>query len=523
MARYPIGKYDFKTIREGGYVYVDKTEYIGKLLEGANYYFLARPRRFGKSMFVSTLEYFFRGERELFRGLAIESNEKCDWKEYPVIRIDFAPKKYVAEGALEEFLHSQLEELEFKYDIQSKVKTDFKGRFYNVIKKANSKTGLPVVVLVDEYEKPVVDNIDNEKLMHDNRETLRGFYSVLKALDGMLKFVFLTGVTKFGQMNVFSGLNNLRDISLNDNYAAICGITEQELLDNFHEGIGNIAAAEGIDFDEAIQLLKQNYDGYHFSGNSPDIYNPFSVVNALEDKEIDEYWARTGTPTILVKVLTQYGYEIFDLEGIEAPKSILMGIDSQFDNPVSLFYQTGYLTIKSYERRFQLYTLGYPNREVELAFFNYILPTYAGKTETQTNGAILNLARYLRDGNPEEAMRLLESFTAGISYDLIPEIEKERHFQTVLSLIFKLLLPYTDEVQVELRNSDGRPDIVVKTEKYIYIFELKINSTPEVAIRQMEEKRYGLPFEADPRKVFLIGINFSTEKKRIEGVDIATI
>lgn len=366
---------DFGDIRKGNYTYVDKTRFIPLLLKGSKNYFLARPRRFGKSLFLSTLDYFFSGERELFKGLEIETYEK-DWLAYPVIHIDMNGADYTLEGSLEERLNSILSGYEKEFEIAENQGSNPQERFRSLITNLYEKTGRQVVVLVDEYEKPILDTVENPELRDRYQNYLRGFYGVLKSLDKCLKLVFLTGVTKFGQMNVFSGLNNILDISLMDEFAAICGVTQEELVDTFREGISGIASEEDTDFNGALQLLKENYDGYHFSRKCPDIYNPYSLINAFKSKEIKPYWSYTGTPTLLVRLLIQQDYNLESLDGMYASGERLMGVNTNFDDPVALFYQTGYLTIKHYDREVKEFILGFPNVEVQKAFFNFVLPYY---------------------------------------------------------------------------------------------------------------------------------------------------
>ena len=371
MARYAIGLQDFKSLRKGDYIYVDKTDYIARLLEGSKYYFLGRPRRFGKSLFVSMLEYFFNGERDLFKGLAVDSY-KWNWETYPVIHLDLNGANYTErKEALVSKLIQQLKYTEEKYDIIPSTE-EIAERFEYLITQLYKKTGKEVVVLVDEYEKPVLDVIDNPALSDSYRETLRAFYSVLKSTDKYLKLVFMTGVTKFGKMSVFSGLNNIKDISLDDRYGAVCGITRQELIENFREGIVSLATKKKVTYEEALEILKSNYDGYHFSEDCPDIYNPYSLLNALDSRKIEAYWAETGTPTLLIQTLLRRNYDLSELDGVYASSKRLTTLTDQLDDPIPLFYQTGYLTIKSYDENLEQFLLSYPNLEVEKAFFDFL-------------------------------------------------------------------------------------------------------------------------------------------------------
>lgn len=522
MERYAIGMQDFGNIRRGGYVYVDKTQYIPLLLEGSKYYFLARPRRFGKSLFLSTLEYFFLGERDLFKGLSIDSYE-WDWTEYPVIHIDLNGADYTQSTSLDERLSANLGSYEIQEEKKETNPLAIQERFRNLITSLYDKTGKQVVVLVDEYEKPILDTLDYPELSDKHKELLRGFYGVLKSLDKYLKFVFLTGVTKFGQMNVFSGLNNIRDISLLEDYGAICGITEKEMIDNFPKGIEDLAKEEEIEFEEAVHLLKENYDGYHFSKKCPDIYNPYSLINAFADREINAYWSATGTPSLLAKILKKKNFDLEKLDKARADRERLMGMNNQFEDPVALFYQTGYLTIKTYDKYSKNYILGYPNKEVEKAFFKYLLPNYSGQNIMETSSFMDQFKEALERGNPRLAMEVFEDFSAGISYDVIPLAETERHFQYIVYIVTKLLSSRTTTVKVEDKTSDGRIDLLITTPEYIYVVEIKKDETPEEALKQIRNKEYALQYRNDTRKVFLIGMNFSTEKKRLDGFIIESL
>ena len=495
---------------------MDKTGYIIRLLEDSEIFFLGRPRRFGKSLFLSTLDYFFRGERELFRGLAIDSYPDWNWEPYPVIRLDLGMGSYAESDSLKETLDFALSRYEKSYGISPSSRNIY-HRFQQLILTAHESTGKRVVVLVDEYEKPIIDMLDRPEIMELHRETLRGFYSVLKGLDSCLRLVFLTGVTKFGQMNVFSGLNNIKDISLDDKCNAICGVTEEELRSSFKEGIEALAREYETDYEGALNLLKKNYDGYHFSKRCPDIYNPFSLISALSHCNIRSYWAASGTPTLLVKVLLQKNLGLLDMKDIEVEEERLSGVNNRLDDPVALFYQTGYLTIKSYDRKMDLYRLGFPNKEVADSFMKFILPSYCNLQVGETDSFLIQLARAFYDGKPDLAMELLEEFSASISYDMIPVPEVERHFQYMMYLVCKLLLARDVFVRVEEKTSDGRIDILVESQQFVYVIEIKRDSSPQEALRQILEKEYALPYRHDGRKIFLVGVNFSTEKKRLDG------
>lgn len=522
MVKYPIGKQDFKCIREEDNVYIDKTSFIPKLFISGKYYFLSRPRRFGKSLFLSTLEYFFLGERQLFKNLYIDSYD-WDWLTYPVVRLDLNGGDYTINSeSLTNKLSEQLSHIEKRYGIES-IQSDPGLRFENLIINLAEKTGRQVVVLIDEYEKPVLDTIDNPTLSNRHRESLRGFYSVLKSLDRHLKLVFITGVTRIGKMSVFSALNNLRDISMDSEFADICGITEKELLTDLQPGITKLAEKEGTDFEGALQLLKENYDGYHFCAECPDIYNPFSLLNALTVSEIRAYWSMTGTPNVLAKLLIDQNYDFNELEGVKATQETLVDLGGQFDDPIALFYQTGYLTIKGYNPTMKVYTLGFPNREVEVAFCNFLMPYFMKSKSRKPETFVLDFAEGILNGDPEKSMRALESFCSTINYDLVPAPEVERHFQMIIYIFSRLILPYTSGVKTEERTSDGRIDMIITTSRFVYIIEIKRNNSAEAAIRQIREKEYALGYMSDARKVFIIGVNFSTEKRRLEDFKIETL
>ena len=371
---YPIGIQNFGKIRQGGYVYVDKTDLIYQIAQTGGYYFLSRPRRFGKSLLISTMESYFQGEKELFEGLAIEKLEK-DWTAYPVLHLDLSGVTYTDENVLNEKMENTLRQWEKIYGLVNDFKTD-SVRFSNIIDAAYEKTGKPVVILIDEYDKPLLDTAGNEPLREAIRSRLQGFYSVMKSQDGKIRFGFLTGVTKLGKLSIFSGLNNLNDISMNFRYADICGISEKDLHAYFDESVQEMADVNGISKEECYARLKDYYDGYHFCRNSPDIYNPFSLLSSLYQQEFHDYWYETGTPTFVVKALKrgQFNLEGLTLEGI--PASALGGVNADDSDPVPVLYQSGYLTIKSYDERWERYTLKYPNKEVERGFMQGLANIY---------------------------------------------------------------------------------------------------------------------------------------------------
>ena len=507
---YPIGIQSFEDIRRGGYVYVDKTELIYKLAATGKYYFLSRPRRFGKSLLVSTMEAYFQGKKELFEGLAIASLEK-DWVEYPVLHFDLSGASYTDMEALNDKIGRQLETLESRFGVVKKYKT-FSVRFDNLIECAFNKTGRQVVILIDEYDKPVIDNLDRPELQDKMRETLRGFYGVMKSKDACIRFGFLTGVTKIGKMSVFSDLNNLKDISMDARYTDICGISEADLKDYFSDSVRELAEANGLSEEECRQKLALMYDGYHFCEDSIGIYNPFSLLNTFDSLKFKEYWFETGTPSFLVKVMKNTSYDITSLSEQEADSSLLTDISSAFLNPVPLLYQSGYLTIKGYDEDFQMYRLGFPNREVKHGFLNYLMPYYTPVGSETPMMLISRMTKDIRGGAPESFMARLDALFARTDYRIQGESEKD--FQYAMYIIIELMGEY---VETERATSNGRIDILIKTKDYVYVIEIKTDSTPDDALAQIEEKGYARPFADDHRKIFKIGVNFSTTNRRING------
>ena len=507
---YPIGIQNFEKVREGGYVYVDKTDLIYKLVKSGTHYFLSRPRRFGKSMLVSTLEAYFKGKKELFEGLAIEQLEQ-EWIEYPVLHLDLNGIRYSSESVLDDVLSENLKEWEQQYGVEPS--SDVLGlRFQKVIDAAYEKTGRQVVILIDEYEKPIVDNLGNTDLVDHYKGVLQGFYSVLKAKDGKIKFGFLTGVSKIGKLSVFSGLNNLKDISMVSEYTSICGIGEGDLHKYFHSSVCELGAANGLSEDECYAKLKDMYDGYHFAANSAGMYNPFSILNAFSDREFKEYWFETGTPTLLVNVMKKTSFDITALsDNVVVTASALNGMQDIVNKPVPLFFQTGYLTIKDYDKEYKEYRLGFPNDEVKNGFLNFIYSDYVPVNPAEDSTKVSQLSRALKAGKPELFMEILEALFANTTYQI--QVNAEKDFQYAMYIIIELLGEY---VQAERSTSNGRIDLLLQTKDYIYIIELKIDNTADAALQQIEKKGYDRPFVNDSRKLFKIGVSFSTENRRIE-------
>lgn len=507
--KYPVGIQSFSDIREGGYFYVDKTALIYKLVQTGKYYFLSRPRRFGKSLLISTLEAYFKGKKTLFKGLAMESLEK-DWIEYPVLHLDLNAKKYEDSSSLLAILNRHLEKWEAEYGAEKRDRAP-EERFAYIIDKIYIKTGKQVVILIDEYDKPLLQTIGNEELQDDFRGTLKAFYGVMKSSDRYIKFALLTGVTKFSKVSVFSDLNNLEDISRDARYASICGITQNELESSLSEEIKELAIVNNLTLEQTKKELKEWYDGYVFEERSENIYNPFSLLNTFAKMKFGNYWFETGTPTFLVKSLKKNRYPLSELPGTMATSETLAGTDSVDENPIPLLYQSGYLTIKSYDTEFMTYTLGFPNREVENGFTRFILPYYASVQKAESPAEIVRMVQEVRAGKVESFMTRLQSFFADTPYELVRDLEL--HYQNVMFIVFKLLGFYT---QAEYHTSKGRIDMLVKTDKYIYIMEFKLDGTAEQALQQINEKKYAQPFASDGRTIIKIGANFSTKTRSLE-------
>ena len=507
--KYPIGIQNFEKIRRDRYAYVDKTALMYKLVSEGNYYFLSRPRRFGKSLFLSTLEAYFDGQKELFEGLAV-SRLETEWLRHPILHLDLNAAKYDDIEALNVILNVALTEWENRYG-KSDAETTFSTRFMGVIRRAFEKTGRRVVILVDEYDKPMLQAIGNDTLQTEYRNTLKAFYGALKSCDRYIRFAFLTGVTKFGKVSVFSDLNNLFDISFDQRYSTICGITEAELHANFDEGVQLLADYNKMTKEECYARMERDFDGYHFCMDSPGMYNPFSVLNTLASQQFRDYWFETGTPSFLVYQLKKTGYPLTAMTEEELSTDTLNSIDIMDENPLPLLYQSGYLTLKSYDPEFDEYKLGFPNREVEQGFIKYLYPFYTPKVQEKSTFSIARFVKDVRNGDAEGFMRRLENFFANGDYQVMGNLEI--YFQNTLYVFFRLMGFYVD---VERHTSDGRMDIVMQTPEYVYILELKMDKTAEEALAQIEAKGYAKPFAGDSRRIFKIGINFSTATRRID-------
>ena len=505
--KYPIGIQDFEDLQRNGYAYVDKTNFVYKLADEGKYYFLSRPRRFGKSLFLSTLEAYFQGKKELFEGLAIYDLE-TEWKKYPIFHIDLNTANFREKDSLYTVLNDYLTNWEDKYGARESEAT-LALRFKGVIARAAEKEGCGVVILIDEYDKPILQTLRAPELQAEHRAQLKAFYSVLKTQDRYIKFAFLTGVTKFGKVSVFSDLNNLTDISMDHRYISICGMTEKELLTNFKEGINELAEANGDTEEATIAKLKARYDGYHFEENTVGIYNPFSVLNTLSRLRYKDYWFETGTPTFLVDLLKMHNYRLPDMTKERVSDDVINSVDSLSTNPIPVIYQSGYLTIKGYDERFKKYLLGFPNKEVEEGFLNFLLPLY---TSAGNNSPFLvdEFVQDVESGNPERFMQRMKAFFADTSYQVVGNAEL--YFQNAMYLVFKIMGFYT---QVERPTSDGRIDAIIQTPNYIYVIECKLDRTADEAIKQIENNGYAEPFLMDKRKLYKIGVSFSSETRGV--------
>ena len=506
--KYPIGIQNFEDLRRNGYKYVDKTNFVYKLADEGKYYFLSRPRRFGKSLFLSTLEAYFQGKKELFEGLAIYDLE-TEWKKYPIFHIDLNTANFREKDSLYNVLNDYLTGWEDKYGARDSEVT-LPLRFKGVIARAAEKEGCGVVILIDEYDKPILQTLQAPELQAEHRAQLKAFYSVLKTQDRYIKFTFLTGVTKFGKISVFSDLNNLMDISMDHRYISICGMTEKELLVNFKEGISELSETYGDTEEDTIAKLKARYDGYHFEEHTIGIYNPFSVLNTLSKLRYKDYWFETGTPTFLVELLKMHNYRLPDMTKERVSNDVINSVDSLSTNPIPVIYQSGYLTIKGYDERFKKYLLGFPNKEVEEGFLNFLLPQYTS-AGSESPYMVDEFVKDVEAGKAEQFIKRLTTFFASNSYQVAGNAEL--YFQNALYLVFKIMGFYT---QVELPTSDGRMDVIIQTSDYIYIIECKLDGSAEDALQQIESKNYAAPFTMDKRTIIKLGINFSSKTRGID-------
>ena len=512
LKQYPVGIQTFEEIVKRNLLYIDKTEYIYRMSHaGGKYFFLSRPRRFGKSLLVSTFESYFSGKQELFKGLAIEKLEQ-DWVEYPVLHLSMAGGKHMEKEQLQRYLLYILKDNEERYGIVCDS-IDPNIRLSHLIKTLYRKTGKPVVVLIDEYDAPLLDVVHEDERLEKLRYLMRNFYSPLKDCDPMLRFVFLTGITKFSQLSIFSELNNINNISMDDEYAGICGITKEELLTQMSEDIDVLADKQELTREDTIERLKEYYDGYHFTPSSPDVFNPFSLLNCFEKKEFGSYWFASGTPTYLINMLRKFSV---------LPTKIgrLLARSSAFDAPTEnmktitpLLYQSGYITIKGYDKMSQLFTLDLPNKEIKVGLFESLLPNYLeGIYAEEGDVAIAQMSVLIRQGDMEGALRLLQEFLGTVPY--CNNTNYEGHYQQELFIIFTLLIHFV--VDVEVHTPNGRVDVVMLTDDTLYLIELKLNQSAQAALQQINLKNYDQRFARCGKPIVKVGINFDTKKGNIE-------
>ncbi len=506
---FPIGIQTFEKIRERNGIYVDKTELIYRLVKECNYVFLSRPRRFGKSLLVSTLRSYFEGRKDLFEGLAMAQLEK-DWVQYPVLHFSLSLMRITSVDELGSMLDYLLRDMEQIYGRGNAADEAYGLRMANLVNRAYAQTGKKVVLLFDEYDAPILDTMHDKTLMESVRQKLRQFYSPIKDLDSKLQFVFITGISKFSQLSIFSELNNLTTITMNSEYAAICGFTRDEIVTQLAPEVKNLAKSMNVSVNTALLRIKRKYDGYHFCESSPDIYNPFSLLNCLSEKKLRNYWFSTGTPTHLTKVLSQYTLRPEELEGFLASQNMFDFPVEMAQTPIPALYQSGYLTIKSCKGA--RYILGFPNDEVRVGFLQGLMPYYSHKTSNENEIFLLNMTGALEDGNVDDAMQLLRSFYSSIPYDA--EKQDESHYKTIFYLIFRLASAFA--VRTEERSAAGRCDALIETEDTIYVFEFKLDGTAEEALKQIDDKGYAIQYEAGDKKIVKIGVNFENDKRTIE-------
>lgn len=526
--KYPIGIQSFDRIRQEGYVYVDKTALIYDLVSNGTIYFLSRPRRFGKSLLISTLKHYFLGHKELFEGLAIDAQEK-EWIVYPVFHMDFNGGNFTKQGELAKTLTDYVGEWEQIFGSNER-ETTLGARFKGVIRRAHEQTGQRVVVLIDEYDKPILDVLDTEvsfvdesgnriRLEDEHRNILKGFYSTFKAADADLRFVMLTGVTKFSQVSVFSGFNQPKDISMDKRYEALCGITQEELEEVFAEPIREMAEEFNVEAEEMKKMLKLQYDGYHFSPAMQDIYNPFSLLNAFDMKMLRDYWFASGTPTYLIRLLGHNNEQINELTGKYYDASEFIDYKADVERPLPMIYQSGYLTIKDYDETTYSFLLDFPNNEVRKGFLSLIASNYLKSSEDTPESWVRDSFRQLNRGEVVPFCESLTAFLASIPYDsheALKDIKAtEKHFQYTFYLILRLIGVYCQAIKVEDRQSYGRLDCTLEMKEYVYILEFKMDGSADEALQQIEAKGYAKPYATDPRQIIRIGMNFSSETRTI--------
>ncbi len=503
IKKYPLGIQTFEEIIKNNLLYIDKTEYVYRMTHsGGKHYFLARPRRFGKSLLVSTLQSYFEGKKDLFKGLAIEKLEQ-DWTEYPVLHFDMSGGKNMGEEELKEYLNDMLDEQEDLLGLTSKDKAS-NLRLKDLILQLNKQTGRQVVVLIDEYDAPLLDVAHDKDRLTALRNIMRNFYSPLKKYEPYLRFVFLTGITKFSQVSIFSELNNITLLSMNDDYAGICGITKEELLTQMSEDIEVLAEKIGISKEQAVDKLKENYDGYHFTAKSPDIFNPYSLLNCFNEKKFSSYWFASGTPTSLINVMRHYDVQPTDITRIEADASEFDAPTENMATIMPLLYQSGYITIKDYNEDYNYYTLDIPNKEVRVGLTKSLIPSYVTQNTLSTTNTARRIAQALDKKDMNGALQLLQTFLGTIPYCNVTNYEG--HYQQMLFIIFSLLTDYL--IDVEVHTPRGRVDIVVLTKTDLYLIELKLNKDAQTAMQQINLKDYRQRFALSGKPITKVGINF---------------
>lgn len=511
----PIGVQTFEGLRRDNYLYVDKTQYIYKLVHSSKQYFLSRPRRFGKSLFLSALRAYWEGKKELFEGLDIVSLEEDNpeaWQAYPVFYFDFNGKNYQVAEALDNVLDMHLRKWEAIYG--GDTARPLEERFKSLLVKASEQTGKRCVVLVDEYDKSLLETIQNPALAEHNKAVFKGFFSTLKSYDEYLQFVFITGVTKFSKVSIFSDLNQLNDISLSREFSSVCGILEEELQENFEPEIQALAKEQEQTVEECLAKLRQTYDGYRFHPKGERVYNPFSLLKALYDREYNSYWFATGTPTFLVQRLHDIQFDIRRIRDktLYADEATLSDYRADNPDPVPLLYQTGYLTIADYDARGRVYTLAFPNEEVEYGFLRNLLPVYTPGYNVSFGTDVFTLRRYVEQGNTDGVRDILTALFASIPYTDSDKAPFEHYFQSVIFILFTLL---GQMVKCEVHSTKGRADCIVETRDYVYIFEFKLDKSSEEALAQIEEKQYALPYKADSRQLYKIGVSFDSASRSL--------
>lgn len=512
---YPIGIQTFEKIVTGNYLYVDKTDYVYRMTHSAsNYMFLSRPRRFGKSLLTSTLHSYFAGQKDLFEGLAIEKLE-TEWTQYPVLHFDMSLGKHMDCDQLNRYLASQLENYEKLYGLDGN-QIDANLRLTALIKRAYEQTGLQAVVLVDEYDAPLLDVMHEEKNLPVLRNVMRNFYSPLKACDPYLRYVFLTGITKFSQLSIFSELNNIKNISMDEPYAAICGITEEEMLTQMSGDLNLLAEKWKVSRDEVLAKLKFNYDGYHFTWPSPDIYNPFSLLNAFNDNKLNSYWFGSGTPTFLIEMLKKYGVKPQQIGGRKALAESFDAPTEKMNDITPLLYQSGYITIKDYSPLTELYLLDIPNKEVRMGLMKSLLPGYLHRYTIDGLTTVALLFEAIHEERLDDALRLLQTFLSTIPQ--CDNTDYEGHYQSLLYTIFSLLGMYVD---VEVRTPRGRVDMVMRTPTTLYVVELKLDKSADAAMNQIDLKKYPERFALCGLPIVKVAINFDSESHTLQDWAIA--